>query len=67
MVVHNVHSIIGSLNEKWVLGLITQREDGNFYLEDSTLSAKLAFSELRKTDINAYFMENCIVLCYGIY
>ena len=35
-VVHNVHSVLGSSERKWVLGFLSQREDGMFYLEDST-------------------------------
>ena len=42
--VYNVNSILGSQVQKWVLGILHQKEDGNYYLEDSTLSVKLSFS-----------------------
>lgn len=65
--VHNVHSVMGSTAPKWVLGLITQREDAKYYLEDSTLSVKISFTELKYADPDAYFTENCIILCYGLF
>ena len=42
-VVHNVHSVLGSEDRKWVIGLICQKEDGQYYLEDTTLSVKISF------------------------
>lgn len=42
-VVHNVHSVLGSEARKWVIGLITQKEDGHYHLEDTTLSVKISF------------------------
>jgi hypothetical protein len=65
--VYNVHSVQGSTTPKWVLGLISQREDAKYYLEDSTLSVKISFSELKYADPDVYFTENCIVLCQGLF
>jgi hypothetical protein len=47
----------------WVLGLLTQREDANYYLEDSTLSVRVSFSELKYADPDSYFTENCVLMC----
>lgn len=65
--IHNVHSIIGSTREKWILGLLVQREDANYYLEDGTLSVRVSFTDLTWADPEAFFTENCILLCSGIY
>ena len=45
-VVNHVHAVLGSAARKWVLGIVTQKEDSNYYLEDSTLTVKISFSEL---------------------
>jgi hypothetical protein len=36
--IHNVHSIIGANKIIWILGILTLKEDGNYYIEDSTLA-----------------------------
>lgn len=43
---HNVNSILGSASQKWVLGILHQREDGQHYLEDSTFAVRVSFSQL---------------------
>ena len=65
--VHHVHSVVGSTTHKWVLGLLSQREDAHYYLEDSTLTVKVSFTELEYADPDALFTENCILLCCGLY
>jgi hypothetical protein len=65
--VYNVNSIIGSQVAKWVLGILNQREDGNYYLEDSTLSVKVSFSQLEKVDPDSFFSEGSLVMCRGIH
>jgi hypothetical protein len=45
-VINNVHSLIGSIQRMWVIGIICQREDGQYYIEDSTYTVKLSFSDL---------------------
>mmetsp|Transcript_42329 Transcript_42329/g.31003 ORF Transcript_42329/g.31003 Transcript_42329/m.31003 type:complete len:112 (-) Transcript_42329:883-1218(-) len=65
--VNNVHSVIGSKKMKWVMGILTQREDANYYLEDQTLAVKLSFSELMMVDPDIFVTENCILLCKGYY
>lgn len=61
--VNNVHSVIGCLTPKWVLGFITQREDAHYYLEDATKAVKISFSQLKDVDPDMFFTENCIILC----
>lgn len=65
--VYNVNSILGSRQAKWILGIIHQREDGHYYLEDSTLSTKLDFSRLETVDDSAFFTEGSLVLCRGFH
>lgn len=43
---NSVNSILGSSQQKWVLGILHQKEDGNYYLEDSKLSVRVSFAEL---------------------
>jgi hypothetical protein len=50
-----------------VLGILTQKEDTHYYLEDNTYSIKLSFVELEYADPDAYFTENCVILCEGHY
>lgn len=64
---NHVHSIVGSTSRKWILGLLAQREDANYYLEDSTLTVKVSFAELEYAEPDALFTENCIILCCGEY
>jgi len=45
-VVNHVHAVLGSAARKWVLGIVTQKEDSNYYLEDSTFTVKISFAEL---------------------
>ena len=45
-VINNVHSLIGSNLRMWVIGIICQREDGQYYIEDSTYTVKLSFSDI---------------------
>jgi len=44
--VYNMHSILGKKNKLHVLGLLAQKEDSHFYLEDATASVRLVFTEL---------------------
>ena len=51
----------------WVYGILTQNEDADYYLEDSTYQIKLSFQDLNYADPDAFFTENCIVLAQGSY
>jgi hypothetical protein len=65
--VYNLHSILGKKNRLTVLGILTQKEDTFYYLEDHTYTIKLSFAELEQADPDAFFTENCVLLCEGFY
>jgi hypothetical protein len=50
-----------------VLGLISQKEDGLYYLEDSTFSVQINFSELTYVEQDAFFTEYCVIMAEGRY
>lgn len=50
-----------------VLGLICQKEDGNYYLEDSTYSVRVSFSNLDYVEDDGFFTEMSVVLAEGKY
>ena len=49
----------------WVFGILTQKEDTFYYIEDGSLSMKISFNELDYADPDAYFTENMIILAFG--
>ena len=51
----------------WVLGLIHQGEDGHYYLEDSTYTVEVNFSEIKHVEEDAFFTEMCVVMAEGRY
>lgn len=63
--VYNVHSVLGSSEPKLVFGIINQKEDGHYYLEDSTYTMKINFSNLEYVEPDAYFTETCVILAEG--
>jgi len=65
--VHNVHAIVGQTEAIYVLGILTQREDTHYYLEDGTYSIRLAFRDLDYADPGSFFTENMVLLCKGGY
>ena len=66
-IVHHIHGVIGDENRKWVLGLLTQKEDSNYYLEDITHTVKISFAELEYVESDAFFTEMCVLLIQGKY
>ena len=65
--VHNVHAVVGQQEQIYILGILTQREDTNYYLEDSTYSIRIAFSDLQYAEPECFFTENQVLLCKGSY
>jgi hypothetical protein len=65
--VYNVHSVLGSNETKWVVGLISMKEDGHYYLEDTTYDVKISFAELTWVEPDAYFTEMSVVMAQGRY
>ncbi|TNV81490.1 hypothetical protein FGO68_gene12645 [Halteria grandinella] len=65
--VFSVNSILGSLHAKWVLGLLHQKEDGQYYLEDSKLSVRISFANLEQADASVFYTEGMLVMCRGLH
>lgn len=65
--VYNIHAIVGQAEQIYVLGILTQREDTHYYLEDSTYSIRLSFSDLQYADPTCFYTENQVLLCKGSY
>ena len=65
--IHNVASITGRTKPIWVVGILTQREDTHFYLEDDSISIRVRLDELDYVDPNCYITENQVLLCNGVY
>jgi DNA polymerase epsilon subunit 2 len=65
--VYNVHSVLGDNTRKWVLGIISQKEDGFYYIEDGTTDIKITFAELEWVEPDAFFTEMCVVMAEGKY
>ncbi|KAG6384717.1 hypothetical protein SASPL_153534 [Salvia splendens] len=70
-----IQSLVGQRGKRWVMGLISQLEDGHFYLEDLTAAVEVdlsnAISFYRPVNIwpskitTGFFVENTIVLAEG--
>ncbi|KAL8457157.1 hypothetical protein ACS0TY_034318 [Phlomoides rotata] len=58
-----IQSLVGQTGKRWVMGLISQLEDGHFYLEDLTAAVEVDLSNARIT--TGFFVENTIVLAEG--
>lgn len=66
-VIHYVHSVLGSTQRKWVLGIIAVREDSAYYLEDTTHSVRVSFNDLENVDTDCFFTESQVVLAEGAF
>jgi DNA polymerase epsilon subunit 2 len=58
-----VEALLGSEGVKRLLGMLTQKEEGQYYLEDISGSIKLNLANAKTT--NGLFTESCIVLVEG--
>ena len=65
--VYQLNSILGKRGRLSVIGILAQREDNHYYLEDQTCSVRLNFTEMEFADPDAFFTENCVVLCEGFH
>ena len=50
-----------------VLGILCQKEDGRYYLEDGTYAVVISFSELENVEEDGFFTEMCVILAEGRY
>ncbi|XP_027924509.1 DNA polymerase epsilon subunit B [Vigna unguiculata] len=58
-----IQSLVGQTGRKWVMGVISQLEDGHYYLEDLTAAVKINLSSAKIT--TGLFSENTIVVVEG--
>ncbi|KAL2967810.1 hypothetical protein AAZX31_16G194900 [Glycine max] len=58
-----IQSLVGQTGRRWVMGVISQLEDGHYYLEDLTAAVKINLSNARIT--TGLFSENTIVVAEG--
>ncbi|KAL1810656.1 DNA polymerase epsilon subunit B-like isoform X1 [Daucus carota subsp. sativus] len=58
-----IQSLVGRTGKCWVMGVISQLEDGHFYLEDLTAAVEINLSNAKIT--TGFFSENTIVLAEG--
>ncbi|KAK3415020.1 hypothetical protein EUGRSUZ_H00594 [Eucalyptus grandis] len=58
-----IQSLVGQTGRRWVMGVISQLEDGHFYLEDLTASVEINLSDAKVT--TGFFTENTIVVVEG--
>ncbi|XP_022731107.1 DNA polymerase epsilon subunit B isoform X1 [Durio zibethinus] len=58
-----IQSLVGQRGRRWVMGVISQLEDGHFYLEDLTAAVEIDFSKAKIT--TGFFAENTIIVAEG--
>ncbi|TYH68698.1 hypothetical protein ES332_D05G004700v1 [Gossypium tomentosum] len=58
-----IQSLVGQRGRRWVMGVISQLEDGHFYLEDLTAAVEIDFSKAKIT--TGFFTENTIIVAEG--
>ncbi|KAK8679142.1 hypothetical protein V6N13_144610 [Hibiscus sabdariffa] len=58
-----IQSLVGQRGKRWVMGVISQLEDGHFYLEDLTAAVEIDFSKAKIT--TGFFTENTIIVAEG--
>ncbi|KAJ4713627.1 DNA polymerase epsilon subunit [Melia azedarach] len=61
--ISTIQSLVGQAGRRWVMGVISQLEDGHFYLEDLTASVEINLSKAKIT--TGFFTENTIVVAEG--
>uniref|UniRef100_A0A1J3HY24 DNA polymerase epsilon subunit n=1 Tax=Noccaea caerulescens TaxID=107243 RepID=A0A1J3HY24_NOCCA len=61
--ISSIQSLIFQMGKKWVMGVISQLEDGHFYLEDLSASVEIDLSKAKIT--TGFFTENTIILAEG--
>ncbi|XP_040367084.1 DNA polymerase epsilon subunit B isoform X5 [Rosa chinensis] len=61
--ISQIQSLVGQTGRRWVMGLISQLEDGHFYLEDLTASVEINLSNAKIT--TGFFTENTMVVAEG--
>nr|KJB53770.1 hypothetical protein B456_009G004100 [Gossypium raimondii] len=62
-----IQSLVGQRGRRWVMGVISQLEDGHFYLEDLTAAKNeiIAFFDSQYKITTGFFTENTIIVAEG--
>eukprot|EP01018_Ginkgo_biloba_P028571 Gb_41127 [translate_table: standard] len=58
-----IQSLIGCTGKRWIMGVISQLEDGHFFLEDLTGAIPIDLSHAKIT--TGFFVENTIIVAEG--
>ncbi|KAJ4869580.1 DNA polymerase epsilon subunit B2 [Raphanus sativus] len=58
-----IQSLVFQMGKRWVMGVISQLEDGHFYLEDLSASVEIDLTKAKITP--GFFTENTIILAEG--
>ncbi|KAK4283347.1 hypothetical protein QN277_000307 [Acacia crassicarpa] len=58
-----IQSLVGQTGRRWIMGVISQLEDGHFYLEDLTAAVEINLSTAKIT--TGFFTENTIIVAEG--
>ncbi|XP_026409290.1 DNA polymerase epsilon subunit B-like isoform X1 [Papaver somniferum] len=58
-----IQSLIGQTGRRWIMGVISQLEDGHFYLEDMTAAVPVNLSNAKIT--TGFFVENTVIVAEG--
>jgi len=59
-----IQSLVGQTGRKWVMGVISQLEDGHYYLEDLTAAVKINLSSAISFSVLTIF--SCIYFVRAI-
>ncbi|XP_077236246.1 DNA polymerase epsilon subunit B2 [Tasmannia lanceolata] len=58
-----IQSLIGCMGRRWIMGVISQLEDGRFFLEDLTAAVPINLSNAKIT--SGFFVENTVIVAEG--
>ncbi|XP_058079436.1 DNA polymerase epsilon subunit B [Magnolia sinica] len=58
-----IQSLIGCTGRRWIMGVISQLEDGHFFLEDLTAAVPVNLSNAKIT--SGFFVENTVIVAEG--
>ncbi|XP_020271297.1 DNA polymerase epsilon subunit B-like isoform X1 [Asparagus officinalis] len=58
-----IQSLIGCTGRRWLMGVISQLEEGHFYLEDLTAAVPIDLTNAKIT--SGFFVENTVIVAEG--
>lgn len=59
----SIQSLIGCTGRRWLMGVISQLEEGSFFLEDLTAAVPIDLSNAKIT--SGFFVENTVIVAEG--